>query len=662
MLAELSRILRFYTWLVLACGAAAAILGLFAVERLALTRLTRLAHEVESITDDAAGGVSDYGDDELGILGKSIHRMLGRIRENRVNLEKNHRLLACMNENLESIVGERTAELRAKAEILEHALTGIAQLDERGRVVCPNGAFALMFGGRVEEVAGKDWRELVDDEDLTKARLAYEQAVEQGRAETEIVGRKLNGNRFHGQVVLVSAKDQFGYPSIHCFLKDITDQKALEAKIRHQAFHDHLTGLPNRMLLQDRVQLAIRRMKRSRKAIALLFIDLDNFKYVNDSMGHDVGDQLLKLVAGRIRSSLRPDDSLARLGGDEFTVLMENLYEAEEVVETANRIVEALREPIRLGHRELFVTMSIGVVINYETEVTADELFRDADTALNQAKESGKNRVALFHPGMNHRVVERLEMESALRKAVEQSRFSVLYQPIIDVRTGSVAGAEALIRWRDPVRGTVPPAKFIPIAEETGLIEPIGRLVMLEACKQGRRWLDAHPSFCMSVNVSMKQFQRPDFASFVSSVLAETGLPPEHLKLEITESVLLEDGETIIERLNELKSLGVKLALDDFGTGYSSLSYLRWLPVDTVKIDRSFMSVLGIEEQPTAIVKAIVMLCNALDLTITGEGIETAEQLSEIQKLGCQYAQGYHFSAPLCAEAFEDFLFRADAA
>jgi|GEM_PF-1383063 len=629
------------------------------VDSIAISRVTRLSKEVEEVSETAAGGLSHYGNDELGVLGDNIVSMLERIRESRLELELGHQELAAMNETLEVMVCQRTAELESKTNILEHALTGIAQIDARGRLVAPNTAFAMMFGCHVDELTGKAWKHFVSLEDQALAKMAFREAICHGRSDLEISGVRPNGDRFQGQVVLVAAHDHRGQLCVHCFLKDISDQKDLEARIRHQAFHDALTGLPNRLLFLDRVHQSLRRMKRSQKGMAIMFIDLDNFKYVNDSLGHDEGDQLLKTAAQRLEEVLREEDTVARLGGDEFTVLLEGLHDSVAAMDLAERIVANLQRPMTTGSRELFITTSVGVVYNEEPTATADELLRDADTAMYQAKGAGKNRVAIFSPEMNRRMVERMELESALRRAVEDEKFSVVYQPIVDIKTSAPTGAEALIRWNDPKWGPIPPVKFIPIAEETGLIEPIGRFVLLEACKQARIWLDRlgpDAVFTMSVNVSVKQFQRAGFTQFVVETLRATGLAPENLKLEITESVMLEDSETIIERLHELKALGVKLALDDFGTGYSSLSYLRRLPVDTVKIDRSFMSVLGIEEQPTAIVRAIVTLCTALSLNVTGEGIETPHQLAEIEKIGCQMAQGYHFSPPVSPEDFEVLL------
>lgn len=651
--------------LVFVSGLILTLLIFVIVDRLALRRVTGLTREVEAVNERASGGLSDFGNDEVGVLAQNIVSMLDRIRENRLELEVNHEELCEVNERLEVMVCHRTAELEAKTNILEHALTGISQLDKRGRLIGPNTAFAMMFGCHVEDLAGKPWKSLLSKESYAQARAAYRDAMLDGRAELEMTGLRKDGTEFQGQVVLVAAYDHRAQLCVHCFLRDVSDQKKLEAKIRHQAFHDALTGLPNRLLFLDRVQQGLRRLKRSKGGMGVMFIDLDNFKYVNDSLGHDEGDQLLKHVARRISEVLREEDTVARLGGDEFTVLLEGVTSACQVVALAERVVENLRRPIVTGGRELFMTTSVGVVFNEESSATPDELLRDADTAMYQAKGGGKNRVAIFSPEMNHRMVERLELESALRRAVEADSFRVVYQPIVDLKSQQVTGAEALIRWDDPVWGSIPPVKFIPIAEETGMIEPIGRFVLIEACYQARAWLDRLPTgapFTMSVNVSVKQFQRAGFVQFVAETLRKTRLHAENLKLEITESVMLEDGDEIIDRLHELKALGVKLALDDFGTGYSSLSYLRRLPVDTVKIDRSFMSVLGIEEQPTAIVQAIVTLCTALSLNVTGEGIETLAQLAEIEKIGCQYAQGYHFSPPVSAEEFERLIVKPKAA
>lgn len=641
-------------------------LAILAFEIFALRRLTKLASEVEAVTKDARGTVSDFGNDELGTLGGNIASMLIRIRDYQFRVEQHqhsvevsNRRLESMNTTLEHMVFERTAEIEAKTKVLENALTGIALIDHRGYIDRPNHLFARIVEIEPAHSARISWRQLIEEPHRDAVRLAHRQALAKGRCEFEITGIRLNGTKFHGQVVLVCSKSSDGSRLLHCFLKDVTEQKSLEQKIHYQAYHDALTGLPNRLYFTEKLSISIRQLGFGSKAIALMFIDLDNFKFVNDSLGHEDGDHLLRIVGRRITHVLPTNSVVARFGGDEFTVLLEHMTSKEEALKTANRILENLKQPVSLSTHQVFVTPSIGLVYSQDPRSSTEELLRNADTAMYHAKGNGKNRVEVFDPEMKDRIVERLELETALRRAVENEEFEVLYQPIVQIETRRIVGAEALVRWVDKDNVFIPPAKFVPIAEETGLIEAIGQIVLRKACSAAKFWLKrlADPNeFIISVNASAKEVHRNTYVRKVQQVLDETLLDPRNLKLEITESVLLEDGDLIIERLHQLKNLGIHLALDDFGTGYSSLSYLQRLPVDTLKIDRSFVSVMGLEGQPTAIVAAIVNLCQALDLVVTGEGIETEEQLDELRVIGCHLGQGYLFSKPISIDDFTDLL------
>ena len=444
----------------------------------------------------------------------------------------------------------------------------------------------------------------------------------------------------------------------------VTLLRSSEEQLAHQAFHDALTGLPNRALFMDRLARALERSRREQepRPLAVLFLDLDNFKVVNDSLGHEQGDRLLNEIAVRLSGCTRPGDTLARLGGDEFTILLEGLPSVDDVARVVGRITALLAEPVRLAAREVFTTASIGAAVYASGhDATPDDLVRDADIAMYQAKTGGKAGFALFDPAMNTRAGERLELETDLRRALENGEFRVYYQPIMRLDSGKLSGVEALVRWEHPRLGLIPPAKFIPLAEETGQIVPIGRWALEEACRQMQSWNGRDPQeppLAVSVNVSARQLQQPDLTQTVSAVLHTTGLHPSCLNLEITESVMMVDAEATAEKLHGLRSLGVRLAVDDFGTGYSSMAYLSRFPIDTLKIDRSFTMRLGQQhgDDGVAIVRAIITLARSLNLGVVSEGIETAEQFALLQNMGSDEGQGYYFARPLTSAATAELI------
>ncbi|MCZ7535169.1 MAG: EAL domain-containing protein [Acidimicrobiia bacterium] len=439
--------------------------------------------------------------------------------------------------------------------------------------------------------------------------------------------------------------------------RDITERKAFEHDLAFQATHDSLTGLPNRALLLDRLGQAIARSTRGDGRPLVLFIDLDRFKFVNDSLGHGAGDRLLSKVADRIRGAVRPGDTVARFGGDEFVVLAEGIEEVAECDAIADRLSDSLATPFILSGQEVFVSASIGMRLARSDHENPETLLRDADSAMYRAKERGRSRTEWFDEQTHWRTVDRLATENALHRALDRDELRLHYQPQHDLVTGRMVGVEGLLRWSHPERGLVGPADFIELAEETGLIVPIGEWVLHEACRQGRRWQRQSPSeepFVVSVNLSAHQIARPDLTDVVARALDATGFPAESLCLEITEGALMQDVATTVQALRSLKALGVRLSIDDFGTGHASLGHLKQFPVDSLKIDRTFVDGLGVVADDQVIVAAVIGLAHALGITAIAEGVETPAQLAELRALRCDAAQGYLFSRPVEAAELGD--------
>ena|GEM_PF-682177 len=556
-------------------------------------------------------------------------------------------------------ITERIATERALREtrdrlqtLLEKLPLSLFQIDSEERIVLAQGEGLQLLGLRAEEITGQKLAELFADEpgvlDSLRRALAGEEI-----AETIVV----RGIPF--DVRCSPERDAAGnLVGVVGVALDATARVRAEERLAFQARHDALTGLPNRALFQEQLEAALDRARDGGNGVAVLFLDLDQFKVINDSLGHQAGDALLVQTAERLAASLRPNDLVARQGGDEFTVLLEGLASPDDALAVAERLLNAFRQPFALNDREVFVTPSIGIACGI---APADDLLRRADVALYQAKAGGRFRAVLFDERMDTRVLARLELATELHHAIARGDLRLFYQPQIDLRSGAIAAIEALVRWQHPVRGLVAPGEFIPLCEETGLILPLGRWVLQEACKQGAALLAEHPrrSLVIGVNLSARQLMDPDLLACVREALATSGLPPACLELELTESVIVDDLDGALQVLNALKELGVRLALDDFGTGYSSLSYLARLPIDTLKIDRSFVSRLASDAGAAAIVGTTVTLAHTLGMSVTAEGIETEEELISLRALGCERGQGYYFCRPVSAGELRAIL--ADA-
>ncbi|MBD2863158.1 EAL domain-containing protein [Paenibacillus sp. IB182363] len=440
-------------------------------------------------------------------------------------------------------------------------------------------------------------------------------------------------------------------------IRAVVEREKAERKIRHMAYHDALTDLPNRLLFHERLNEAFHRSEKTGTILAVLFIDLDRIKVINDTLGHHIGDELLKYWADKLKANKRPQDTVARFGGDEFIVLLTDITSINEVLTFASFIPQLFSEPFTYGEHDLYVTSSIGISVYPSDGTDADTLIKNADTAMYRAKEKGGNTFQLYRSEMNIRSLERLNMEIDLRRAMERGEIMVYYQPIVDLGSGRIYGMEALVRWKHPIRGMISPAEFIPLAEETGLIVPIGNWVLKEACRQNEEWISQGlPPLVVAVNISVNQFQQPGFIQLIKGTLESTGLDPKLLCLEITENVAMKNVNYIVETIDKLRELGVRISIDDFGTGYSSLSYLKRFRVHTLKIDQSFIQELTTDEENAAIVTALIAMSHKMNIKALAEGVETKAQLEFLRRYGCDEIQGYLFSTPLPVSDFEHLI------
>jgi diguanylate cyclase (GGDEF)-like protein/PAS domain S-box-containing protein len=614
-----------------------------------------------------------------------VEEVLIRI-QNQLELLVAKREIIYLNADLEKRVKERTTLLNEEIEErkqIEVKLQGSEKrlesiLNSLEEVVwsialpptlpLPSTTFTpklLYINRSAEKVFGRSIAEFFKDSQLwleathPEDRQEVEQAVPH-LLDTGSISLNYRIVRPDGEIRWISDRRQIIYDDlgnasrIDGVISDITNQKLAEERLRHDALHDSLTGLPNRTLFMERVEQALKRSKRHPENwFAVLFIDLDRFKLINDSFGHGVGDELLIEVAALIEGLLRSTDTVARLGGDEFTILLDDLQDKADVELLTDRILKKLTSPLSLGEYTIFMSASIGVVLSSKGYQKGEDLLRDADIAMYRAKSKGKGCYSIFDVEMYEQTLNLLQMHTDLQLASERQEFLLHYQPIVSLQTGQIMGLEALIRWQHPVRGLISPADFIPAAEETGLIIQIGEWVLQEACQQMQIWQTQFPeisSLKMSINLASKQFQEQHFIETLDRILSSTGVEASSLELEITESVLMDQGEATLHLLSQLKSRRISLSIDDFGTGYSSLGYLRRFPINRLKVDRSFVSHMNIVGENCEIVRTIINLAHTLGMDVVAEGVETVEQRDLLQLLGCEFAQGYLFYKPLNAQ------------
>lgn len=576
--------------------------------------------------------------DEIGTLARHFNNFMDRIENSAKELE---------NEIKERKNAER--QLLLYKEVFENASEGISITDPNGTMIAINPAFTRITGYKEAEALGHPPSLLKSDRHDPDFYARMWQALKrEGEWSGEVWNRRKNGEVYPEWLSISSILDEKGKTSYYvAVFHDVTDMKSQEDQIRFLAYHDALTRLPNRTLLIDRLDMAISHAKRHQNRLALLFLDLDNFKHVNDSLGHALGDLMLVEFVERINRLVRDTDTLSRLGGDEFVILVENIINETEAVYLAERVMQSLSLPFHLEGREVYATASIGITIYPEDGVTSNDLLKNADAAMYWAKDLGKNRYHLYTDEMNKRVTKRLQMEADIRRGLERDEFMVHFQPRINLEDGKMVGMEALARWQKPNGTFSAPYEFIPLAEEIGLIIPLGLIVLKKALLATQELHEQGHRIKVSVNLSPRQFQHPDLLERVEEILQETGFSPEYLEFEITETVIMQHLETSLGNLHRLSRRGIKLAIDDFGTGYSSLYYLKRLPIDILKIDRSFIKDVIDDPSDAKLVETIILLARNFDLKIIAEGVETEAQLNFLKNQGCHEVQGFYYSKPL---------------
>lgn len=580
-------------------------------------------------------------------------------------VEERTRELSSANERLVEEIAQRARAQqgeRLAAQVFGSSTSAIVVTDSSGRIVAVNPAFTEITGFDAEEVMSTDPRATVIDPAHHDARFFSEMSESlqaRGRWEGEVFARRRSGETFSALLSMTTVRDAEGHPSHFVSMySDITARKAAEARIEFMAHHDALTGLPNRIRLRERFAQAVGRTHQEKSRVALLFLDLDRFKTINDSLGHSAGDELLRGISERLSRCVRAQDTVCRQGGDEFIILLGDIDERKEVEELAQRVLDGAADPFTWEGRVLPTSCSIGIAMYPDDGSDFDTLMKRADIAMYQSKASGRNAFHFYSRASNSiNMLDNLDLENRLRGALERRELTLAYQPIVELATRRVVGAEALLRWTCPERGPISPARFIPLAEESGLIVPIGQWVLEEACREARGWQrEGKVPIKVAVNISGIQFMRTDLARSVGAVLARFGLPASALELEITESILITHVERTLETIREIHAMGVSLAIDDFGTGFSNLAYLKRFHVDTLKVDQSFVRDVLRDSEGASIVRAVIELARSLSLHAVAEGVERQDQADHLQAAGCRFAQGYLFARPMPAAEFRSFL------
>jgi len=616
--------------------------SLYAAQRLMLQRHIR--HVGVCDGDGRLAGLLSFADLLQNIEDEYVSELQNAVRER------------------DEALGQARFSLRMADRVFESALEGIMVTDRNAKIERVNQAFTRLTGYTQEEVLGRDASLLNSGHQPPGFYAELWRSLEtDGHWQGEIWNRRKSGELYLEYLTITSIRNNDGEISHYAgIFSDITQRRQTEERLRYLATHDVLTGLANRVLFEERLERAIIHAGRSRRKFAVMCLDLDRFKLVNDTLGHSAGDKVLKVVAERLRAGLRESDTVARLGGDEFALVLEDFNDVRDVGHLAGMLLDLVGQAIDLGGPEIFTTPSIGISIYPDDGVHAEQLMMRADQAMYGAKSRGRNVFQFFESNMTSSAIAQLETLGELHRALEQNEFCLYYQPQYDLSNGRVVGVEALLRWRHPHRGLVPPGEFIGIAEQSTLIVPLGRWVLREACRQARAWLDAGIEFGrIAVNLSARQCLTDEFLGDLSAILSETALPPERLQLELIESMAMNTREEIGTLLRELAARRVSLAIDDFGTGYSSLAYLKDLPVDTLKIDRSFLGSSDAHNPDHAIIRAVVVMGRALGLDVVMEGVETPEQLAFLQEVGCHQGQGYLLARPQPAERLTELMRRS---
>ncbi len=674
-LQELSLRKRANFFIIASITIAACLIITVSLRSILNSRIQALLSGIEKISKgDFKHRLEIFSKDHLGTLANSFNQMANtlaakdqQLRKSIEQLRKSKMQLGLSHLDLEERVQERTTdlmaaneELRLMGEVFDHALEGIIIMGMDGKIVKVNPSFTNLTGYPDFEAIGKDTSFLeVDDQHPAVYEDIRQALIDDKFWDGEVWSKRKDGESVPFWTSLSTMFDEEQQPVGYiCIFHDIRKLKEQEQLIQHQALHDPLTELPNRVLLKDRMDVAISHAQRSQEKLAVIFLDLDNFKTINDSLGHDHGDELLKEVAARLRNVVRPGDTVCRMGGDEFVVLVDNLEAKDGVRVVAKRIEKELTSVFRIMKRNLFISASLGIAFFPDDGEDSDALIKNADLAMYQAKSKGKNNTQLFTAGMNKDALERLAMEEEIRAALDTDQFTVHLQPKIDIVSMKMVGMESLARWESPSRGLVSPVKFIPVCEEAGLIIPLGRTILKVSCWRGQELIRRHPDtpLHIAINLSLKQLQHENIINDIKEALEETSIKPENIEFEITESVLMSNPERSLKTLHSIADMGIKIAIDDFGTGYSSLFYLKHFPVSTLKIDKSFIDDITTDSSSSQIVETIIAMAQRLNLKVVAEGVETKDQLEHLQTLGCDMVQGFYFSKPLTPVEIPDFL------